>query len=341
MEHPNDDNSRRISIHAPRTGSDQQARASLGQLNVFQSTLPARGATFYCGTGYIKQDISIHAPRTGSDLFAERQGFPGDVISIHAPRTGSDATGMHPFSAMRISIHAPRTGSDRAERSQRQHSSISIHAPRTGSDTRILIQLLQHNRFQSTLPARGATTARGTPRSGHPISIHAPRTGSDKRARSLLFTPRNFNPRSPHGERLGDEATAKAAQAFQSTLPARGATRRRSDGKGRTSISIHAPRTGSDSDPRFYPVIYGLFQSTLPARGATKPSRPCRYPGCPFQSTLPARGATQGLAGGRVLHAISIHAPRTGSDRRGLPKRRTGRISIHAPRTGSDSKSRT
>ena len=202
MEHPNDDNSRRISIHAPRTGSDQQARASLGQLNVFQSTLPARGATFYCGTGYIKQDISIHAPRTGSDLFAERQGFPGDVISIHAPRTGSDATGMHPFSAMRISIHAPRTGSDRAERSQRQHSSISIHAPRTGSDTRILIQLLQHNRFQSTLPARGATCF------------------------SLLRTPgpAHFNPRSPHGERLDRYEGVPHYYTFQSTLPARGAT---------------------------------------------------------------------------------------------------------------------
>ncbi len=35
----------RISIHAPRTGSDQKARESGVPVNLFQSTLPARGAT--------------------------------------------------------------------------------------------------------------------------------------------------------------------------------------------------------------------------------------------------------------------------------------------------------
>ena len=56
------------------------------------------------------------------------------------------------------------------------------------------------------------------------------------------------------------------------------------------------------------------FQSTLPARGATssitvhlKPSR--------FQSTLPARGATENLLHTVRDYIISIHAPRTGSDR--------------------------
>ena len=79
-----------------------------------------------------------------------------------------------------------------------------------------------------------------------------------------------------------------------------------------------------------------------------------------FQSTLPVRGATVG--GRQYLHfaAISIHAPREGSDRIAwcimdsgltfqstLPVRGatvalsycnlTDRISIHAPREGSDS----
>ena len=56
-----------------------------------------------------------------------------------------------------------------------------------------------------------------------------------------------------------------------------------------------------------------------------------------FQSTLPARGATSLTIQTARPDAISIHAPRTGSDCRGLfIGMRTQDISIHAPRTGSD-----
>ena len=37
-----------ISIHAPRTGSDGHGIAVAAVALVFQSTLPARGATFFC-----------------------------------------------------------------------------------------------------------------------------------------------------------------------------------------------------------------------------------------------------------------------------------------------------
>ena len=79
-------------------------------------------------------------------------------------------------------------------------------------------------------------------------------------------------------------------------------------------ISIHAPRTGSDGFPPLDEVKgFLVFQSTLPARGAT-----CTAPGLPrggtFQSTLPARGATTRKEFMSCSIAISIHAPRTGSD---------------------------
>ncbi len=111
------------------------------------------------------------------------------------------------------------------------------------------------SKFQSTLPARGATSWYGyyyaiddyfNPRSPHGerpnllqyspeierISIHAPRTGSD-----VL--------RGRHGSVI---------ISFQSTLPARGATKPYSPSHG---LSL-------------------VFQSTLPARGAT-----FFPPGCP------------------------------------------------------------
>jgi len=81
---------REVSIHAPREGSDRfifgvsvvnlvfqstlPARgatcgfvAILVQLTKFQSTLPARGATSAPSVLLIDADVSIHAPREGSD----------------------------------------------------------------------------------------------------------------------------------------------------------------------------------------------------------------------------------------------------------------------------------
>ena len=56
-----------ISIHAPRTGSDVPAAVILADIRLFQSTLPARGATFLHLLDERFNNISIHAPRTGSD----------------------------------------------------------------------------------------------------------------------------------------------------------------------------------------------------------------------------------------------------------------------------------
>ena len=106
------------------------------------------------------------------------------------------------------------------------------------------------------------------------ISIHAPRTGSD------LLAPLN----------------GVLDDVFQSTLPARGATRADEKCGNRTEISIHAPRTGSDSKPARSGGIGLSFQSTLPARGATCSKARC-FAYFLFQSTLPARGATSAYRG--------------------------------------------
>ena len=58
----------RISIHAPREGSDCRVRdAASAAFASFQSTLPVRGATPHVVTLYNVSTISIHAPREGSD----------------------------------------------------------------------------------------------------------------------------------------------------------------------------------------------------------------------------------------------------------------------------------
>ncbi len=146
--------------------------------------------------------------------------------------------------------------------------------------------------FLSTLPARGATIR--YPQTGTARPYFYPRSPRGERPVETTLRARsvNFYPRSPRGER-------------QKVLGLR---------KASADISIHAPREGSDlgdalsqrDNQHFYP------RSPRGERPLTTRSI-CRL--CRFLSTLPARGATGGCCfrvSGRP--AISIHAPREGSD---------------------------
>ena len=68
-----------------------QRRTEIADVVVFQSTLPARGATSTDARRVCEVRISIHAPRTGSDEARKELLEQHMMISIHAPRTGSDA----------------------------------------------------------------------------------------------------------------------------------------------------------------------------------------------------------------------------------------------------------
>ena len=241
----------------------------------FQSTLPARGATFAAAFQSRAGNISIHAPRTGSDApntirshlpytfqstlpargatLQAHQGLQHQGISIHAPRTGSDADGLTP---QRIQIKFQSTLPARgATPADRQRFCTSV-------------------RFQSTLPARGATgrmpesaPARDfNPRSPHGerpvaaiqyqadrrISIHAPRTGSDVSRSRLEYSTTDFNPRSPHGERRPKTSGKDERLDFNPRSP-------------------HGERLCCAQKTFGVP----RFQSTLPARGATCDPCPC------------------------------------------------------------------
>ena len=121
-----------------------------------------------------------------------------------------------------------------------------------------------------------------------------------------------FDPRSPHGERRGWFRSNTAAVHFNPRSP-----------------------QGSDNRPPYYALYYiifqptlpaweatigfhwrddtGRFQSTLPAWGATN-MRAYMWYAMKFQSTLPAWGATVQNSATGATGAISIHAPRMGSD---------------------------
>ena len=168
--------------------------------------------------------ISIHAPREGSDIQTLPRCGRSFGFQSTLPARGATIKSSWVFPMTVISIHAPREGSDGLSGIIRDSSLISIHAPREGSDI-----------------------SGEKKRMRYLISIHAPREGSDDLACGGDFS--DF--------------------AFQSTLPARGATGvlpppvklelyfnpRSPRGERRSgfdfvslhmSISIHAPREGSD-----------------------------------------------------------------------------------------------
>ena len=257
-----------ISIHAPRTGSDSCPVASLSTafnfnprsphgerrppppisnfIHLFQSTLPARGATQSASAFQSVQRYFNPRSPHGERRRFRCIYFDGFDISIHAPRTGSDnLCGGNYLQIRGISIHAPRTGSDNLYGELVTLVFQSTLPARGATSTRCCSRSLFQ--FQSTLPARGATASLLATDGVITFQSTLPARGATRFPHIFSGKIRYFNPRSPHGERPNGVLIATGLYKFQSTLPARGAT----------SLRLTHARATS-------------FQSTLPARGATQ-----------------------------------------------------------------------
>ena len=121
------------------------------------------------------------------------------------------------------------------------------------------------------------------------ISIHAPREGGDIREHA----GRHLDDISIHAPREGGDQLLHGRGAllarFQSTPPARGATKLIRVAASWLLISIHAPREGGDRIPKDELFAAWAFQSTPPARGATMSSG--RIPHCTrYFNPRPPRG---------------------------------------------------
>ena len=197
---------------------------------------------------------------------------------------------------------------------------ISIHAPREGCDGITAVYEELEQVFQSTHPARGATGRTEQASKTDEISIHAPREGCDRTRPDCNRTADI----SIHAPREGCDsdvlAQALPGREFQSTHPARGATRqwqttstqgsyfnprtprgvrqiRGGRHLARRPISIHAPREGCDSASAPSTAQSGHFNPRTP-RGVRRLLLLFCF----------------------KFQVISIHAPREGCDR-GLQQR--------------------
>ena len=127
----------RISIHAPRRGSDLQSDVGSALLGAISIHAPRRGSDGSPRQDRRRLSISIHAPRRGSDT-RFKSNITNSMISIHAPRRGSDRVvdnGQSVASTFQSTL--PAGGATQPENGSRPCNGISIHAPRRGSDSTV------------------------------------------------------------------------------------------------------------------------------------------------------------------------------------------------------------
>ena len=173
-------------------------------LEIFQSTLPARGATpLQQEKRWKRQYFNPRSPH-GERHVGRQRYTAANAISIHAPRTGSDKRIDAAFFCVTV---------------------FQSTLPARGA-TLSLKREFDRVIFQSTLPARGATAAQISVHAQEFISIHAPRTGSDQRGeRNCRWNKYDFNPRSPHGERLEGRKKKGVTQDISIHAPRTGSDR--------------------------------------------------------------------------------------------------------------------
>ena len=167
--------------------------------------------------------------------------------------------------------------------------------PRVGSDGYFPVCVGGSREFQSTLPVWGATSDRPVLHAPQRISIHAPRVGSDSTlvcsypheeefqstlpvwgATRITFDglqlPPDFNPRSPCGERPQSSATSKCEQRhFNPRSPCGERRFQIYENQNKFTISIHAPRVGSDSHPHAK-ILYHFISIHAPRVGSDYPA---------------------------------------------------------------------
>ena len=168
-----------ISIHAPLAGCDDAVYDASGNLYLFQSTHPLRGATKTDGRNRSGNRFqSTHPLRgaTGKVKRSQKQAY----ISIHAPLAGCDPSPNPPAAARHY--FNPRTpcGVRPVPESTSGSASLfqSTHPLRGATPSHAIVRPAIE--FQSTHPLRGATFLPFVKSPVHCISIHAPLAGCDK-----------------------------------------------------------------------------------------------------------------------------------------------------------------
>ena len=213
----------------------------------FQSTHPARGATFSHCSAHVERFISIHAPRERCD--ADIKNSADKTIQFQSTHPARGATiSFVPF-VMPVTFQSthPARGATWCSPALSTCAAISIHAPRERCDHDVQIDLQLFVNFN-------------------------PRTPREVRRKMVeRNTTKNiFQSTHPARGATADGANQRLRYEFQSTHPARGATPFYRYTPGDPMISIHAPRERCDSVDGIYGPATRNFNPRTP-----REVRPC------------------------------------------------------------------
>ena len=278
---------------------------------LFQSTHPARGAT-----NQGRQTLSPPPhfnPRTprGVRLCVGAQYCPVRPFQSTHPARG--ATFTSPFL-----FQVPGNFNPRTPRGVRPGptatavvvAAISIHAPREGCDYKREGVPCFDYEISIHAPREGCDDPDFVYTIGETvISIHAPREGCDSKINGVSATTVKFQSTHPaRGATRGCYCHAWVAGVFQSTHPARGATPRKNGIFGLPRyFNPRTPRGVRQAGCVFtFPCAY--FNPRTP-RGVRHVPRWRDIRTLTFQSTHPARGATLGIM--RPIRKTPDFNPRT------------------------------
>ncbi len=253
----------------PRSPCGERLRRTSGcsGIDLFQSTLPVRGATCTQTRLALRRNFNPRSP-CGERRIESRSDGDGNEFQSTLPVRGATCGNMYLAVFAPISIHAPRAGSD--DKAAEAEHKFAYFNPRSPCGERRQAGRLVRPAFNFNPRSPCGERLPGY-RSGYSalqISIHAPRAGSDRGG---------LQP--PHGRGISIHA------------PRAGSDNRPDQRAGEAEISIHAPRAGSD----------GRMDGQGTGVRDFNPRSPCgerrlRWAGwtgwLTFQSTLPVRGAT-------------------------------------------------
>ena len=232
--------------------------------DAFQSTRPARGATYATGELTGSAYVSIHAPRTGRDSIPTSPKSRLTSFNPRAPHGARLCVRKTCACVRAFQSTRPARGATGPSRDEGARVGVSIHAPRTGRDGRHRSGRPVIHRFQSTRPARGATILLWLIISYPPVSIHAPRTGRDDDVFTSKAGISRFNPRAPHGARPRDCHARRMGGIVSIHAPRTGRDWNSPQPGFGCGVSIHAPRTGRDCPSARPPMRGPSFNPRAP-----------------------------------------------------------------------------
>ena len=147
----------RISIHAPRMGSDYTSDQIVHCKFLFQSTLPGWGATERARPTCRVSLISIHAPRMGSDVARHVHRGTGRNFNPRSPDGERRCPTRSPWYWTKFQSTLPGWGATGAS-GKLQEAMFKFQSTLPGwGATEATMYPLDSTAFQSTLPGWGAT----------------------------------------------------------------------------------------------------------------------------------------------------------------------------------------